>query len=134
MIDKHLKLKTQMTNREIYITETTHGNRTLYGVNVFGYPEFSYGTWDKEQANTEGIEEANQFLNNIPENTNKLFANIMTRIMEYVNKYDYFPNDYYELLDLQTEFSLDKMSYEDYDYAVYQLAVRWFKPDSLYKK
>lgn len=123
-----------MTNREIYIAEHKHGSRILYSVNVYGYPEFHYGTWDKEQAETEGIVEAQEFLNNISENTNELFANIMIRIMEYVKKYDYFPSDYYELLDLQQQYTLDKLNDIDFDEQVYKLAVRWFKPDSLYKK
>ena len=123
-----------MTNREIYITEHKHGNKTLYGVNVYGYPEFSYGTWDKEQAETEGVTEAKEFLNNIPENTNELFANIMTRIMQFVKKYDFFPTDYYHLLDLQNQYRLDKLNDIDFDEQVYQLSVRWFKPDSVYQK
>ena len=124
-----------MKNREIYIKEhKTNDTRTLYSVCVYGYPEFHYCTWDKEQAETEGIEQAKEWLSQVAENTNELFANIITRIMQFVKKYDFFPTDYYHLLDLQNQYRLDKLDDVDFDEQVYQLSVRWFKPGSVYQK
>lgn len=52
-----------MKKREIYIAEHKHGNTTLYSVNVYGYPQFLYTTWDREEAIIEGVTEAKEFLN-----------------------------------------------------------------------
>ena len=36
--------------------------------------------------------------------SNKKTAKLMIKIMKYVIKYDYYPNDYYTLLELQNKF------------------------------
>ena len=46
---------------------------------------------------------------------NKKTAKLMIKIMKYVIKYDYYPNDYYTLLELQNKLSNDLISIKEYD-------------------
>lgn len=47
--------------------------------------------------------------------SNKKTAKLMIKIMKYVIKYDYYPNDYFTLLELQNQYNNDLISDIDYD-------------------
>ena len=51
----------------------------------------------------------------------------MISIMKYVIKEDYYPNDYYTLLELQNEYSNDLISNLEYDTKITELRIKWIK-------
>ena len=59
--------------------------------------------------------------------TNKKTAELMISIMKYVIKEDYYPNDYYTLLELQNEYSNDLISNLEYDTKITELTIKWIK-------
>jgi hypothetical protein len=59
--------------------------------------------------------------------TNKTTAELMISIMKYVIKEDYYPNDYYTLLELQNEYSNDLISNLEYDTKITELRIKWIK-------
>ena len=59
--------------------------------------------------------------------TNKKTAELMISIMKYVIKEDYYPNDYYTLLELQNEYSNDLISNLEYDSKITELRIKWIK-------
>jgi hypothetical protein len=59
--------------------------------------------------------------------TNKKTAELMISIMKYVIKEDYYPNDYYTLLELQNEYSNDLISNLEYETKLTELRIKWIK-------
>jgi hypothetical protein len=59
--------------------------------------------------------------------TNKKTAELMISIMKYVIKEDYYPNDYYTLLELQNEYSNDLISNLEYETKITELRIKWIK-------
>lgn len=53
--------------------------------------------------------------------SNKKTAKLMIQIMKYVIKHDYYPNDYYTLLELQNELSNDLISVNEYNNKIDEL-------------
>jgi len=53
--------------------------------------------------------------------SNKKAAELMIKIMKYVIKYDYYPNDYYTLLELQNELSNDLISVKEFNNKIDEL-------------
>jgi len=59
--------------------------------------------------------------------TNKKTAQLMISIMKYVIKEDYYPNDYFTLLELQNQYSNDLISNVEYDNKINELRLNWIK-------
>ena len=59
--------------------------------------------------------------------TNKKTAKLMIEIMKYVIEFDYYPNDYFTLLELQKELFNDLISNVEYDSKINELRLNWIK-------
>jgi hypothetical protein len=59
--------------------------------------------------------------------TNKKTAELMIEIMKYVIEFDYYPNDYFTLLELQKELFNDLISNVEYDSKINELRLNWIK-------
>lgn len=57
--------------------------------------------------------------------SNKKTAEVMMALMQYVIKYDYYPNDYFYLLELQKNYSDDVISHIEFDTAINDLHNQW---------
>ena len=59
------------------------------------------------------------------ERTNKPVAELMIKLMEYVITHDYYPADYFNLLELKKDFSDDKITDEEFMYEINELKNKW---------
>ena len=59
--------------------------------------------------------------------TNKKTAKLMIKIMKYVIENDYYPNDYFTLLELQKELSNDLISVKQFTNEIDKMYKEWQK-------
>lgn len=57
--------------------------------------------------------------------SNKKTAKLMIKIMEYVIENDYYPNDYFTLLELQKELSNDLISIKQFNNEIDKMSKLW---------
>jgi len=57
--------------------------------------------------------------------SNKLTAQLRILILNYVIREDYYPNDWFNLNEIEQDFLNDKISYQEYDESVKKLLLDW---------
>lgn len=57
--------------------------------------------------------------------TNIPTAQLRMKILEYVIKEDYYPNDWFTVNDLEKEFMNDEITYEEYNKQIENLLNNW---------
>ena len=59
--------------------------------------------------------------------SNKKTAELMIAVMKYVIKYDYYPNAYFYLLELQNKYFNDLITNSEFEYEIDELHNSWIK-------
>jgi len=57
--------------------------------------------------------------------SNKPTAQLRMKILQYVCEYDYYPNDWFSINELEKEMMNDEISVQEYDQEIEKLSENW---------